>query len=718
MMRRPRGELKNAPVSLALLLILMLGNIAGQQGPQAPTSDRRGTAKQGSTFRAEIEYVEVDAIVTDEHDKPVAGLTVNDFEVLEDGKPQGIGVFLPVHLQSARARSRVVRPTLPEPDVRSSRASQGGRLYVIVLDDLNTHPARTNRVTAAAKQFIESHLADNDLAALVFTSGTAESSRELTNSRQQLLTAVQKFVGKKLLSSTLERLQTYQSESNRAAFMDSNVGNVPDQLDPARAFRARQTFRALQDVGEYLMGVRGLRKSIIYLGEGVDYDLYNLTGENLSDAPAGPRSNASEVFSSVREALATLARARVAVYAVDPRLNQPGEEFIDVKGIATEAHLNIGMSSLQSELKLSQDTLRTLAAETGGFAELNGNNYREAFDRITQENSVYYLLGYYPTSTPRPGRFYRTEVKVKRPGLKVRARRGYMIPKARSAPDKRLSADTAGISRDLREALSSPVPLDGLGLSATAATFRGSGIPSSIAVILQVHLQNVAFGERDGRFSNALEISYLAIDSQGHTRAAQRDSITLSLRPQTHEQALRDGIRLISRMALAPGRYQLRIGVREVNGGVIGTVACDLDVPDFTKSPLAMSNLLIASQRTTQIPTPQPDPMFEQKLKIQPTTVRAFATDDILVVAADLYAHGPTSRHLIDVVTTIDAEDGVAVFRQERSYEPQDRVNTHTHLELIPLKHLASGDYVIRVAAKGRVGVDAPVERALLITIR
>ena len=190
-------------------------------------------------------------------------------------------------------------------------------------------------------------------------------------------------------------------------------------------------------------------------------------------------------------------------------------------------------------------------------------------------------------------------------------------------------------------------------------------------MILQIHPANLVFTERDGRFSNALEISYLAIDSGGRTRAAQRDSVTLNLRSETRDEAVRAGMRHISRISLSPGRYQLRIGAREGNGGRIGTVTYDLDVPDFTKPALAVSRLVIASQRTAQIPTPRPDPIFEQQLPAQPTTIRAFNTDDVVAVGTYVSLNGPAAQHPVDIVTTLNSASGVGYSADRTPFRPR-----------------------------------------------
>ena len=92
-----------------------------------------------------------------------------------------------------------------------------------------------------------------------------------------------------------------------------------------------------------------------------------------------------------------------------------------------------GTQALLGEMRLTQDSLRTLAESTGGFAAVDTNSFDEAFSRITDANSRYYLLGYAPPVHPRNGRFHHIEVRVKRPGFQVVARRGYPSPSGKTA---------------------------------------------------------------------------------------------------------------------------------------------------------------------------------------------------------------------------------------------------------------------------------------------
>ena len=140
----------------------------------------------------------------------------------------------------------------------------------------------------------------------------------------------------------------------------------------------------------------------------------------------------------IRETLAATARSNVSIYAVDARgLTSLGDESIGVgsfanadwgtapDGSAVAPPRDIGTNGLMNDLRLSQDSLRALSEDTGGFAAVNSNDFKTAFERIVKDNSSYYVLAYYPPDPKRDGKFHRIQVKVNRPGLTVRSRRGY-----------------------------------------------------------------------------------------------------------------------------------------------------------------------------------------------------------------------------------------------------------------------------------------------------
>src|SRR5919204_2936032 len=186
----------NGSVRIAALAILLAGAvlIAGQAPPPA--------GPQQPTFKAQVEYVEVDVLVTDQQGNFVRGLNKEDFQVLEDGKPQTVSTFTLVDIPVERF-DRPLGAALPiDPDVRSNERPFDGRVYVMVIDDLHTNFARSERVKRAARIFVQRYLGANDLMAVVHTRGTTESGQEFTNNKRLLLAAIDKTTGYKLRSAT------------------------------------------------------------------------------------------------------------------------------------------------------------------------------------------------------------------------------------------------------------------------------------------------------------------------------------------------------------------------------------------------------------------------------------------------------------------------------------------------------------------------------------
>ena len=162
---------------------------------------------------------------------------------------------------------------------------------------------------------------------------------------------------------------------------------------------------------------------MLFFSEGIDYPIYD-----VFDA-----RDASTDLEDTRDAIAAASRANVNFYTIDPRgLHDMGDEIMEMGGFpaGSEPRPEPAGAS-QHERRLAADSLRTLAEETGGFAAVEKNDFADAFDRIVRENSSYYVLGYYPPSNKRDGRFHKIEVKVKRPGLRGPARKGYAAPKGK-----------------------------------------------------------------------------------------------------------------------------------------------------------------------------------------------------------------------------------------------------------------------------------------------
>ena len=243
-----------------------------QQAAPQPPADQPPV-----TFRVEVNYVEVDAVVTDAQGTPATNLTKNDFELFEDGKRQDISTFSLVNIPIERAERPLFASAPVEADVQTNDHVEG-RIYLIVLDDLHTDVTRSPRVKAAATRFIEQNFGTNDLAAVVFT-GKAGDGQDFTNNPRLLVAAINKFSGRKLRSATLERIENARVDPASGTLVP---GDDIEQMD--RAFRARNMANSIRKLAEFMAGVRGRRKSMLLIGEGVDYDIYEAVGQLGSTA--------------------------------------------------------------------------------------------------------------------------------------------------------------------------------------------------------------------------------------------------------------------------------------------------------------------------------------------------------------------------------------------------------------------------------------------------
>jgi hypothetical protein len=420
------------------------------------------------------------------------------------------------------------------------------------------------------------------------------------------------------------------------------------------------------------------------------------------------------------DAIAAATRAGVSFYGVDARgLGAGLDEIVDIAGMPDPSTPNVGPGALLDEVRRSQNSLRTISTETGGFAIVNQTDMRAAFARLVQENSSYYLLGYYSSDERRDGKFRKVDVRVKRPGLEVRARKGYTAPKGRPTTPPATAA--AAGSPAIREALNSPLPATGLTMSVFAAPFVGKAPRASLAIVAEFEPGELTFVQKDGVFAEDLELVAIAVDAKGKMQDGGRDEAPLRLSQKSHDAVVQSGLRLTRRLQVPPGRYQLRVGARESNGATVGAVTLDIDVPDFARLPMAMSGIALTSPSASRMVTANPDPEFKDVLPASPTARRDFPRSDILSLFAEVYDNQRTP-HRIAIQTTVTADNGTVVFTSsdERSSDELGgaKGGGFGHTATIPLKDLEPGRYVLAVRARTLLANGATASREVEFRVR
>jgi VWFA-related protein len=622
------------------------GQLPGGRGAQ-PTDERQRQPEQDQTptFRSSVLLVQIDAIVTDASGKPVTGLTADDFEILEQGKPRDITTFAAVDIPVTPPTEEVV------PHVESdTKANTGppGRTYLIALDE--TAPDRALRARQILRRFVERFMGPNDLAAVALTGrGLSTSGQDFTSNKRLILQAIDKF-----------------------------TGGIPGFDAPAiQSSDGRQLASSLRKLTEFLATMPG-RKVLIYIGEslgGIDpYGATDYRGTSLSPAEYDAHA-----------AIAAATRGNVTIYPIDPR------------GATTEttAAESFDTSSLDARADLAG-----IADVTGGFALTGSNNYMPAFERLVRENSSYYTIGFSSDHDKRDGRFVGVQVKTKRPGLIVRARSGYVAPLGKERPTEVVTGDAR--LPTVAAALSSPVPVNDLAMRVTAAAYRGKGKNATIAMVIEFDASKLDLVEKNGVMAADLEVSYLATDAKGKVRPGKRQAGSIGIKKELMPQTLHTGVRLVTKFELPGGRYQLRVALGSLARA--GSVVYDLEVPDFSAGALTMSNVLLTSTTAQIVVNSKLGDTISTGLPTPPVATRDFARPETLSVYAEVYDNekraGTTPPPLV-VELRDPSGKVVRTATQQKTSTPasgDDRAVAIT--SSMPLSELEPGPYILHLETR------------------
>jgi VWFA-related protein len=456
----------------------------------------------------------------------------------------------------------------------------------------------------------------------VSTTGSAESTGYFTRDRRQALSIVDRFAGQRLLDKTIggRRFPGHDFEAERLDHYERLCATI------------RGVSLALRDIS-------GRRKTVILVSEGSSF------GAGMSDmtvrmptATSGGRANVPTGSSRVmNEALAAAAAGNVAIYPLNPAgLDVPDADLIQVQALINSEMTADQYSQLLTEARQSKEMARDLAALTGGVSFVDTNDTLGAIDRAVRDASAHYILTYEP-ETPAKGAEYRTiEVRVRRPGLRVLARRGYSAPQTRPAPPMRVPGS---LSPQLRTLLSGVMPDDGLPMRVQAVPVSRGEKAVTVAVIVEVNGSVLASVRRDRPLR--IEQGLLTVDAKGKAANGTRRIADLSLSPAQREILAATGLRSVWAVSLPPGQHALRVATIDVETGRGGSVYLDVDVRN---SPLPPPDVLLASRVLSAMPTLFADQRLATWISAMPTATRVFPEGDVLTITLPTAAAPAAAR--------------------------------------------------------------------------
>lgn len=603
------------------------------------------TQDQRQPFRSRSDLVRLDVSVMNKDGRPVRGLVADDFTIRDNDREYSPSVFEEIEIPPVFGTDSMW-PSVVRPDVATNSIADNARLLVIVLDDsaLSGTSARSIQQSRTIARSVVEEMAPSDLAAVVFT-GDSRGAQNFTNDKDKLRRAIDRL---------------HAGFVAQAGIPLPGGGSI--DLGYTEEHLMRGSIRTLHFVSETLRQAPGRRKALIYVSSGVPV--------RFSDPDDDKADDAREVFEQAQ-------LANVAVYSFNPT----GLEFFPSGTRRERSRL------LRSAL--ARDYLEVVAANTGGFAVVETNNPAESVRRVFQENSSYYLMGYVPADPPPPGRRRSIDVRVNRPDLTVRARDGYFTPRLAAAVSELSPRDRA-----LREALTSLLPDGDLPMRMQVAAIPIPGSQATaLAVIAEVQPPVEARSQRD----RLVEFVTTAFDSRGRSRAAKSQQLRLGPRP-----GVEDGrYELRTRLDVEAGRYEVRLAGYDAGRNLSGSVFQDLDVPDFSKNGVMLSDILIAADGA---PSGGPDDTLADLVPMVPTTRREFRTSD--VVTAFIRVHQGGQRPPVDsaVVVRILAGDDGTVYEETLSL-PASRFALRRSADALidlPMSALAAGPHLLEIGIAGR----------------
>ena len=581
-------------MKLRVILALVLSfstflPVLGQTTTQT-TTQTRPTDDKDDVVKITTNLVQIDAVVTKDG-KPVKDLKAEDFEIYEDGRPQTITSFAyisnvaaPVSTSPEKAAATSI-PGVPAPAIKRDVPR---RTIAIVVDDLGLSVQSMSIVRNQLRKFVAERLEPNDLVAIIRTGGEVGVLQQFTNDPR-------------LLSRAADRLSwNYCSRIGMSLFksVDDDLRMPGDDREPCDGYSLRNTLKSLHFILDSMGRLPG-RKSLIFMSDSMPMENQETQLGNSESVAVGP--NVTNYYGALRKIAEKAIRSSVVIYSVDTQgLQYTGFTAADSIGSRPRAipgaphlsqqsapQLNVTLSGRSSLLRSRREGGDMIAAQTGGFQIRNSNNFQ--LDRILEDQSGYYLIGYRPTDETFNRKFHHIKAKVKRSGMTVRTRFGFFGVTEEEAERARPTP------RDVTNlALISPFGSQDLELDVNAFFANSKNEGSIVRSFVHLNASDLTFTPVNERYETSIEIHGVIFGDNGSIVEQLKTGVVLTLRQSDYDKARRDGLRLrFDIPAKRPGSYQVRVAVRDVNSSKVGSAGQFVAVPDLKKNRIATSGIVL-----------------------------------------------------------------------------------------------------------------------------
>jgi VWFA-related protein len=576
-------------------------------------------------FRGGVDLVLVDVVVRDKTGAPVKGLTVDDFDLLEDGVRQQIRTFAIEEVGStapafdgATALSRITPSTAAHgnTDSRTSGTATslapedltGHRLLTLLFDTSSMQPEDAQKAAEAAVTWVDTQMTSADLVAVASIGSRLTIQTDFTSSKEEVRAALEAFSGGVSTAFGPVDSSTVATDESTASSTDDTTSEdaSSQELD---TFNNDVRLRALRTLADALKPIQQ-KKAIIYFS-------------------AGMQRNGTDNQIELRATVNASVRANVAIYPVDARGLQaivPGGDARQRSQGGVGAFSGRSVTNQFTQLAAQQETLTTLASDTGGTAFTDTNDFGEAFSKVVKDISSYYILGFASTNGSKDGRFRRITVRLRsRTGLKVEARDGYYAD--------RDFAHTGKSDREaqLQDQLMARIAATDVPMFVTTGWFRLTA--DKYYVPITVAMPGSALPPSTAK--TTIDVAGLIRDERGLPVGRIRDTLTV---------AAADADTLAARhvlyqagTTLPPGRFSLRVVVRENTTGQMGAFEAPVIVPELKTAPVKISSIVLSTQLKQGAQSKAPNPLAREGVELVPNITHIVRRDQKLYFYYEVY---------------------------------------------------------------------------------
>ncbi len=729
--------MKRPGLVFALIFVLLTNSLGQTQQPSPqpspgppPSPAQNPPDDDDDVVRITTNLVQVDAVVTDRDGKQITDLRAEDFEILENSRPQQITNFSyitaggPATTTAPAAPAKATPPrdrNAPVVPPARLRPGQVQRTLALVVDDLGMSADSINDARRALRKYVDEQVQPNDMVAIIRTSAGIGALQQFTNDRRQLYAAIERVrwlprgIGGLSALEPVGVLNALEStgDARSAALTPDGVDSERSGLKDINEFR-KEMF-TVGTLGALNFVVRGLRempgrKAVILFSNGMS--MMDSRGE-------------SSLYIGILRRLVDLAnRASVVFYTIDARGLVPvGPTAADntagspagtgmPAGIATHEIGQRLLGARSGALFDGQSGLNYLARETGGISLVNSNDLNLGVRRALDDMRGYYLIGYRPdesafdASTGRV-RFNSLKIVVKnRPELRVRTRTGFLSV-SEEATTRLQPRTRAG---QLMAAITSPFGSGSVGLRLTSLFINNDSGASVMRSMLLIDPRTLTFTQQpDGQYQTVMDIMAVTFGENGAAVDQLNRVETIRVRPESFQQFLRQGMIYDLNVPIKkPGAYQLRIAVRDTASERVGAANQYVEVPDLRRKRLTLSGLVVASApvesmvKTSSAATGVKGMSEAAEAEANPA-MRRFRTGMMLDYGLAVYnakSDRATQRPQLTIQTRLYREGREVFAGQAQPLEPNrgsglDRIEAAGRLQLG--SELPPGEYVLQI---------------------